>query len=111
MTIYDIAKEAGVSASSVSRVINNKTGVNPEVRKKVQKLLKKYHYTPDAAARGLGSQSSRIIGILIADIRNIHHTDGAYYIAVSYTHLHLTEGRYNGRKRYGKQAAAPHIDS
>ena len=46
MTIYDIAKEAGVSASSVSRVINNKTGVNPEVRKKVQKLLKKYHYTP-----------------------------------------------------------------
>ena len=80
MTIYDIAKEAGVSASSVSRVINNKTGVNPEVRKKVQKLLKKYHYTPDAAARGLVSQSSRIIGILIADIRNIHHTDGAYYI-------------------------------
>ena len=60
MTIYDIAKEAGVSASSVSRVINNKTGVNPEVRKKVQKLLKKYHYTPDAAARGLVSQSSRI---------------------------------------------------
>lgn len=80
MTIYDIAREAGVSASSVSRVINNKAGVKPETRKKVQRLLKKYHYTPDAAARGLVSQSSKIIGILIADIRNIHHTDGAYYI-------------------------------
>ena len=40
MTIYDIAKKAGVSASSVSRVVNNKPGVNPETREKIKKLLK-----------------------------------------------------------------------
>lgn len=80
MTIYDIARQAGISASSVSRVVNNKPGVNPETRKKVLKLLEKNNYTPNAIARGLVSQSSKTIGVLVADIRDIHHTDGAYYI-------------------------------
>ena len=43
MTIYDIAKEAGVAASTVSRVINNKPGIKAETRQKVQELLKKYN--------------------------------------------------------------------
>jgi len=65
MTIYDIAKQAGVSASTVSRVINNKPGINAQTRKRVQKLLNENHYTPNEAARGLVMQSSKIIGILI----------------------------------------------
>lgn len=80
MTIYDIAKEAGVSASSVSRVINNNPGVNAEARERILKIMKKHNYLPSALARGLVSKSSGIIGILVADIRNVHHTDGAYYI-------------------------------
>lgn len=80
MTIYDIAKLAGVSASSVSRVVNNKPGVNPETRKKILRLLESYNYTPNAIARGLVSQSSKTVGVLVADIRDIHHTDGAYHI-------------------------------
>ena len=80
MTIYDIAKLAGVSASSVSRVVNKKPGVNPETRQKILKTMEKNNYSPNAIARGLVSQSSKTIGILVADIRNIHHTDGAYYI-------------------------------
>ena len=59
MTIYDIAREAGVAASTVSRVINNKPGIKLETRQRVQELLKKYNYIPDAAARGLVMQSSR----------------------------------------------------
>lgn len=80
MTIYDIAKEAGVSPSTVSRVVNNKTGIRPSTRKKVLELLTKYNYSPNETARGLVNKASKIIGILIADIRNIHHTDGAYVI-------------------------------
>lgn len=87
MTIYDIAKEAGVSASTVSRVINNKPGIHPETRKKVQHLLAKYDYSPSETARGLVNQASKIIGILIADIRTIHHTDGAYFIERELTKL------------------------
>ena len=41
MTIYDIAKEANVSASTVSRVINNKPGIKAETREKVKSIMKK----------------------------------------------------------------------
>ncbi len=80
MTIYDIAREAGVSASTVSRVINNKPGIKLETRKRIQNLLKKYNYTPDVAARGLVMQSSRMVGILIVDIRVAHHIESAFVI-------------------------------
>ncbi len=80
MTIYDIAREAGVSASTVSRVINNKPGIRESTRRRVQKLLTDYGYTPNAAARGLVMQSTRFIGILIEDIRVSHHTESAYVI-------------------------------
>ncbi len=51
----------------MSRVINNKPGIKLETRQRVQELLKKYNYIPDAAARGLVMQSSRLVGILIVD--------------------------------------------
>lgn len=73
MTIYDIAKEAGVSASTVSRVINGKHGIAEKTRKKVQALLKKYNYIPNEAARSLSTSETRLIGILLEDIRNVHH--------------------------------------
>ena len=80
MTIYDIARMAGVSASTVSRVINDKPGIKPETRKKVQKLLKEYNYIPNENARGLVTKVSKLIGILVGDIRNIHHTTLAYVV-------------------------------
>lgn len=80
MTIYDIAKEAGVAASTVSRVINDKPGIKAETRKRIQELLQKYNYTPDAAARGLVMQSTKMVGILIVDIRVTHHIDSAFVI-------------------------------
>lgn len=80
MTIYDIAKIAGVSASTVSRVINNKPGVGQETRQKIMKLMENHNYSPNVIARGLVSGLSKTIGILVADIRDIHHINGAYYI-------------------------------
>lgn len=80
MTIYDIAREAGVSASTVSRVINKRKGVNQKKRFLIEELLKKYNFEPDAAAQGLVRQSSKIIGILMSDIRTFHHAEGAYFM-------------------------------
>jgi LacI family transcriptional regulator len=80
MTIYDIAKEAGVSASTVSRVMNGKPGISEATRKKVEKLLSDHNFTPDASAQGLVTQASRFVGILIEDIRVSHHTESVYVI-------------------------------
>ncbi len=80
MTIYDIAEKAGVSASTVSRIINNKPGVKAETREKIRKLLEEYNYTPDENARGLVKKATKLIGILLADIRNDHHSALAYVV-------------------------------
>jgi len=91
VTIYDIAKAANVSASSVSRVINGKAGVSNATRQKVLKILQESNYVPNEAARVLVNQSSRLIGILIADVRNLHHMEGAYYIQSE-----IEKNGYNG---------------
>lgn len=97
MTIYDIAKLAGVSPSSVSRVINNKPGVNEANRQRVQEILREYNYSPNEAARGLVMQSSKIIGILMEDIRLSHHTESTYVVEQElmkhgYTSIALSTG-------------------
>lgn len=81
MTVYDIAREAGVSVSSVSRVINNKPGVSKERRERIRLLLQEHHYQPNEAARELVTSSSKMVGILVADVRIQHHIEGAYHIA------------------------------
>jgi LacI family transcriptional regulator len=80
MTIYDIAKLAGVSASSVSRVINDKPGVNPETRRKIKALLEDNNYVPNDIARGLVTRNSRLVGILVPEAYSIHLMEGAYHI-------------------------------
>lgn len=80
MTIYDIARLAGVSASTVSRVVNNKPGIKETTRRQILDLLEQYDYSPNETARGLVNKASKMIGILIADIRYAHHVDIAYYI-------------------------------
>lgn len=52
--------------------------------------MEKYNYIPNEAARGLVTQSSRIIGILIEDIRVVHHTESAYVIEQEMTRLGYT---------------------
>lgn len=70
VTIYDIAKEAGVSVATVSRVLTNNARVSREKKEKVEHLIKKYDYKPNAMARGLSETRSNVIGIIASDIRN-----------------------------------------
>lgn len=79
MTIYDIAKEAGVSASTVSRVLTNSANVRKEKREKIQALIDKYNFKPNALAKSLSDTRSNLIGIISADVRNPFYS--AVYIA------------------------------
>lgn len=67
-TIKTVAQEAGVSHSTVSRVLNNNDRVDPELRKKVMAAIKKTGYTPNLAARSMKGQKSKIIGCVVPDL-------------------------------------------
>jgi len=54
-TIYDIARVAGVSKSTVSRVLNKQTNISPEARDKVLKAIDELNYQPNKLARALTS--------------------------------------------------------
>jgi LacI family transcriptional regulator len=70
LTLEDIAKKAGVSRSTVSRVINNQPSVRDEVRQRVLSIIQETGYQPHLAARSLASQRSGIIGLVIP--RSVH---------------------------------------
>ncbi len=74
LTIEDIARLAGVSRSTVSRVINGQPSVRPSVRDRVQEVIGIHGYTPQAAARQLVTQRTRTIGLILPD--NGYHLFG-----------------------------------
>lgn len=78
ITIYDIAEEAGVSASVVSRVISGKGSVSPKSRVKVQELVDKYNFKPNALARSLQRSKTKLIGFVIPHIGN-EYFSSVYY--------------------------------
>ena len=70
VTIKEVAKEANVSFSTVSRVIRNAKNIHPETRKKVLRAIKKLNYHVDARARGMVKRETKTIGVCISDISN-----------------------------------------
>ena len=65
LTLEDVAKQAGVSRSTVSRVINNHPNVREDVRKRVLQVVENTGFHPNAAARTLASQRSWMIGLVL----------------------------------------------
>lgn len=70
VTIVQIAKESGVSISTVSRVMNGTAPVSEATRTRVNEVIQKHHYTPNAFARSLINRQSMTIGIIMPDIAN-----------------------------------------
>lgn len=87
MNIYDIAKQAGVSIATVSRVLNNKGTVSESTRQKVEEVLREHHYTPSAIARGMVSKSMRTVAVLTVDIRVPHYARTAYTMEQEFSRL------------------------
>lgn len=69
-TIYDVAKKAGVSIATVSRVLNNSSAVSERTRQQVKKAIEDLNYTPNVIASALTKKSTLTLGLLIPDISN-----------------------------------------
>lgn len=68
--IQDVAKRAGVSIATVSRVLNGRNHVNADVISRVRLAAEELQYQPSRAARSLRAKKTTIIGLLITDIQN-----------------------------------------
>ncbi len=69
-TIYDVSKRAGVSASTVSRVLNNNPQVAPELRQLVMDAVNAMNFVPSGTARSLKTKRTERIALVIPDINN-----------------------------------------
>src|SRR5665647_557951 len=72
-TIKDVAKYAGVSIATVSRVINKNYYVSPSIQEKVSNAIKELGYYPNSVARSLKNDSTHTIGFVVSDISNNHY--------------------------------------
>jgi LacI family transcriptional regulator len=67
-TIVDVAREAGVSVATVSRVVNGNPNVTPETRRRIEAIVGRLRYVPHTAARSLVTKRSHMIGVLLPDL-------------------------------------------
>lgn len=76
-SMNEVAKRAGVSIATVSRVLNNSESVNEETRMKILKAIKELKYQPSRVAKRLRSKSGagNLLGVLIPDIQNPFYVD------------------------------------
>lgn len=79
-TIRDIAREAKVGTTTVSRVLNNSSKVTPQTRQRVEEAMKKLNYVPNEYARVLKSQKSNTIGVSVPSIWHPFFSEFIYHI-------------------------------
>jgi DNA-binding LacI/PurR family transcriptional regulator len=75
VTIHDVAKDAEVSFSAVSKVLRNAYGVSDALRAKVNASIAKLGYTPSVSARGISGGRTFVIGVIFPDMRNPFFAD------------------------------------
>ena len=116
VTIKDVAREAGFSVATVSRVLNNSGPVRDETRRRIEEVASRLRYAPNLAARSLITRKTLTIGVLLPDlygeffsevIRGIDRAarSGGYHLLVSGSHndrqeieaaVHAMHGRVDG---------------
>lgn len=70
VTIKDVAREAGVSAQTVSRAINDKGEISPLTRERVLRIADRLGYRPNSVARSLATRRTQNIGLVVPDVAN-----------------------------------------
>ena len=71
VTIKDIAKECGVSLSTVSLVLNNNPRISAKTRARVAAAVKRHGYQPNIHARGLASQTSQVLSVVVPQLNHV----------------------------------------
>ncbi|MBT2734629.1 LacI family DNA-binding transcriptional regulator [Bacillus sp. ISL-7] len=71
VTIKDVAKQAGVSVATVSRILNNLPGYSEETKQRVEQVIESIGYQPNAVARGLINRETKTIGVLVPDVSHL----------------------------------------
>lgn len=79
MNLEDVARKAGVSRSTVSRVINNDPHVSAKARERVLSVITQENFQPNQAARALVTRRSQIIGVAIPQTTNVFFGDDSYF--------------------------------
>ncbi|WP_139691922.1 LacI family DNA-binding transcriptional regulator [Sporolactobacillus terrae] len=115
-TIRDVARCAGVSPATVSRVLNDKGYVSEEKKKKIEKVITEMGFEPNQVARGLAKKTSNTLALIVSDITNPFFPElakGAEQVALSngYTlMLGNTKGADNKPNDYTKILMNKYID-
>ncbi len=79
-TLKDIAKGAGVTVTTVSRVLNNRGYISDKTREKVYQVMEELNYRPNEIARSLARKKSNIIGLIIPTINHPFFSELAFYL-------------------------------
>lgn len=80
ITMKDVAKLAGVSVGTVSRVINNENGIKELTLSKVKSAIEELNYIPDAYARGMKKSKTETIALIIPTVWHPFFAEFAYYV-------------------------------
>lgn len=117
MNIYEVAKKAGVSTATISRVLNNAPGVSPETRRKVQAVMDECAYQPNAFARGLGLNSMSTVGLMCADVADAYLAGAVSFLEKGlrekgYDCFLICSGRtWDTRRECMKKMLSRHVDA
>ena len=91
VTIRDVAREAGVSVATVSRVFNDSGPVNPTTRARIREIARELRYAPNSAARSLSARRTGTLGVLLPDLHGAFFSEviRGIDLAVQRHHHHL----------------------
>ena len=102
ITIKDVAKQAGVSISTVSRVINDSKPVTDEVKQRVLDVIKETGYIPNPLARSLVTKKSQLIGVIVPELSDSFVNEilnGIEEVAKMYNYDILLANTYSNREQ------------
>ena len=114
-TLKDVAKEAGLTVSTVSRILNNRGYISDDARQRVKDAMKKLNYRPNELARSLQNKTSSTIGVIVPHIRHpyfaamIHALEDAAYQRGYRILLCNSQGREEREKEYVEMCQANRV--